>query len=180
MSEKMNITPLSMKILIFLARHPDQEFYVREIAKTIKKSVGGTHKALKSLRILDLAIEKTSGKNLYYRVNDVNPSVKNFKIFMTTSELHPVIHELKTVAEKIILFGSCAAGEDTADSDIDLFILTQETKKVNGYLKKKHLERTIQAVVVDAVGLVKIKEKDKAFYHEMNKGLILWESTNHE
>jgi predicted nucleotidyltransferase len=180
MSEKMNITPLGMKILTFLARHPDKEFYVREIAKSIKKSLGGTHTALKSLHNLNLIIEKTSGKNLYYRVNDTNPSVKNFKIFMTTTELNSLIYELKKVADKIMLFGSCATGEDTSDSDIDLFILTHDTIKVNNYLKKKHLERTIQAVVVDAAGLVKIKEKDKAFYQEINKGLILWEDKNHE
>lgn len=62
MSEKMNITPLSMKILIFLARHPNQEFYVREIAKSISKSVGGTHSALKSLRISNLVKEKKEWK----------------------------------------------------------------------------------------------------------------------
>ena len=180
MSEKMNITPLSMKILIFLARHPEQEFYVREIAKSINKSVGGTHSALKSLNILNLVKEKRSGKNLYYRVNDTNPSVKNFKIFMTTTELNPLVDNLKKTAEKIILFGSCATGDDTLDSDIDLFILTQDIQRVNEYLKKKHLERKIQAVVVNATGLVKFKEKDKAFYQEINKGMILWDGKNYE
>jgi len=180
MSEKMNMTPLGMKILTFLARHPDKEFYVREIAKSIKKSVGGTHNALKSLLLLNLIEEKISGKNLYYRVNETNPSVKIFKIFMTTTELNPLISELKKTSEKIILFGSCVTGEDTSDSDIDLFILTRDTKKVNDYLKKKRLDRTIQAVVVDTAGFVKIKEKDNAFYKEINKGLVLWADKNHE
>jgi predicted nucleotidyltransferase len=180
MSEKMNITPLSMKILTFLARHPNQEFYVREIAKSINKSVGGTHNALKSLHILNLVKEKLSGKNLYYRVNDTNPSVKNFKIFITTTELNPLVNELKKTAEKIVLFGSCATGDDTSDSDVDLFILTQDTKKVNEYLKKKHLERTIQAAVFTATDLVKLKEKDKAFYQEINKGIVLWDGKNNE
>lgn len=176
----MNITPLSMKILIFLARHPNQEFYVREIAKSISKSVGGTHSALKSLRISNLVKEKKSGKNIYYRINDTNPSIKNFKIFMTTTELNPLVNELKKTAEKIILFGSCATGDDTSDSDIDLFILTQDTKKVNDYLKKKYLERTTQAVVVNAAGMIKLKEKDKAFYKEINEGIVLWDGKNYE
>jgi predicted nucleotidyltransferase len=169
-----------MKILTFLARHPDQEYYVREIAKSIKKSVGGTHSALKSLLSSNLLNEKKSGKNLYYRVNDTNPSVKNFKIFITMTELNPLVNELKKTSEKIILFGSCATGEDTSESDIDLFILTQDINKINDYLKKKRLERTIQAVVVNTAGLVKIKEKDKAFYQEINKGLVLWEGKIHE
>ena len=176
----MNITPLGMAILTFLARNPEQEFYMRELAKSIKKSIGGTHKVLRSLHTMGFVIEKKSGKNIYYRVNTANPSVKNFKIFMTTTELNPLINELKKTAEKIILFGSCATGEDTSDSDIDLFILTQDAQKVNEYLKKKHLERKIQAVVVNAAGLVKLKEKDKAFYQEINKGMVLWAGKNYE
>jgi len=180
MFEKVNITPLGIEILTFLARNPEQEFYMRELAKSIKKSIGGTHKALKSLYNTGFVIEKKSGKNLYYRVNTTNPSVKNFKIFMTTTELTPLINELKKTAEKIILFGSCATGDDTSNSDIDLFILTQDTKKVNDYLRKKHLERKIQAVVVNAVDLVKLKENDKAFYQEINKGMLLWNGKNYE
>ena len=180
MSEKMNITPLGIAILTFLARNPEQEYYMRELAKSIKKSTGGTHNALKSLHSMNFVIEKKSGKNLYYQINTANPSVKNFKIFMTTTELNPLVNELKKTAEKIILFGSCATGEDTSDSDIDLFILTQDTKKANDYLKKKHLERNIQAVVVNAAGLVKLKETDKAFYQEINKGMVLWDGKNYE
>jgi predicted nucleotidyltransferase len=180
MFEKVNITPLGMKILTFLARHPEQEFYMREIAKSINKSVGGTHKALKSLQTMAFVVEKKSGKNTYYMINVTNPSVKNFKIFMTTTELNQLITDLKNITKKIILFGSCATGDDTSESDIDLFILTQDTKKVNDYLKKKRLERTIQAVVVNATGLVKLREKDKAFYQEINKGIVLRDGKNDE
>jgi len=176
MSEKVNITPLGMQILTFLARHPEQEFYMREIAQSINKSVGGTHKTLKSLQTMNFVIEKKSGRNIYYKVNTSNPSVKNFKIFMTTTELNPFINDLKNISEKIILFGSCSVGDDTADSDIDLFILTHDPEKVTSFLKKKRSGRTIQAVVVNASELVKLKEHDKAFYQEVNKGITLWEA----
>jgi predicted nucleotidyltransferase len=176
MSEKMNITSLSMKILLFLARHPNQEFYVREIATSIKKSVGGSHGVLKTLERQGFILGRKSGKNLYYRVNDANPSVKNFKIFMSTIELYPLIHDLKKISEKIILFGSVATGEDTAGSDIDLFILSTQTQKVKDFLKKRRLGREIQAVVVTTADYIKLKEKDKAFYQEINKGLVVWEN----
>jgi predicted nucleotidyltransferase len=172
----MNITPLSMQILIFLARHPDTEFYVREIATSIKKSVGGTHSTLKTLHTQDFVIARKSGKNLYYRINETNPGIRNFKIFMTTTELHPLINSLKKLSEKIILFGSTATGEDTAESDIDLFILTTEIQHVKEYLKKRHPGRRIQAIVVNAADFIKLKEHDKAFYQEINKGLVVWEN----
>ena len=39
-------------------------------------------------------------------------------------------------------------------------------------------DRKIQAVVVNATDLIKIKEKDKAFYKEIKKGITLWDVKN--
>ncbi len=178
MFEKVNITPLSMEILTFLARNPEKEFYLREIAKAIKKSTGGTHKALKSLRNIKLINVKKSGKNMYFTINQKNPSIKNYKIFITINELNTFVNSLREISEKIILFGSCAYGEDTIDSDIDLLILTKYKDKVNNTVRKGKLGRKIQAVVVDSAELIKLKEKDKAFYQEIKKGITLWEEQN--
>jgi len=178
MFEKVNITPLGLQILTFLARNPDKQFYIREIAKNMDKSVGGTHKTLKSLKEMDFVKENKSGKNIYYRVNQLNPSIKNFKIFMTINELAPLVNKLKEISGKVILFGSCVSGEDTIESDIDLIILTNEKEKVNKKILDAKVNRKIQAVVVNTGDLMKIKEKDKAFYQEINKGITLWDVKN--
>jgi predicted nucleotidyltransferase len=174
MFENTNLNPLGMKILTFLARNPDKQFYIREISKKINKSVGGTHKTLKSLKKMNFLKENKSGKNIYYRINQDNPAVKNFKIFMTINELTSLINQLKSLSKKIMLFGSCATGEDTNESDIDLFVLTNEKEKVNKKILKTNFNRNIQAVVVNTADLIKIKEKDKGFYQEINKGITLW------
>ncbi|EMR75158.1 nucleotidyltransferase family protein [Thermoplasmatales archaeon SCGC AB-540-F20] len=80
--------------------------------------------------------------------------------------------------KKFILFGSCATGEDTNESDIDLFILTNEKDIVIKYTNNRNFEREIQAVIVSAVEFMKLKEQDKAFYQEIKKGIILWNSKN--
>ncbi len=178
MFEKVNITPLGLQMLTFLARNPDKQFYIREIARNMDKSVGGVHKTLKSLKEMDFVKENKSGKNLYYQINQMNPSIKNFKIFMTINELTPLVNKLKETSEKIILFGSCLTGDDTNESDIDLLILTNEKDKINKYTSKSNSERAIQAVVVNAADLIKIKEKDKAFYQEIKKGITLWDVKN--
>jgi len=178
MFEKMNITPLGMHILTFLARNPDNQFYVREIAKLLNKSVGGVHKTLKSLFKMNFIKENISGKNVYYRINQMNPSIKNFKIFMSINELNPLVDHLKNISEKIILFGSCVTGEDSSESDIDLFILTTNKEDVKKYLKNNKFNREIQAVVVNTADFIKLKEQDKAFYKEIKKGITLWEEEN--
>jgi predicted nucleotidyltransferase len=178
MFDKMNITPLGFQILIFLARNPDKHFYIREIAKNTGKSVGGTHKILKSLKEMSFINENKSGKNIYYQINQMNPSIKNFKIFMTINELTSLVNKLKKISKKIILFGSCANGEDTSESDIDILVLTNEKEKINKKILNTKFNRKIQAVVVNAGDLMKIKEKDKGFYQEINKGITLWEVKN--
>ena len=176
--EKVNITPLGIQILTFLSRNPDKQFYIREIAKNMNKSVGGTHKTLKSLKKMDFINENKSGKNIYYQINQRNPSIKNFKIFMTINELSPLLNKIKETSEKIILFGSCANGEDTSESDIDLLVLTNEKEKINKKILKTKIDRKIQAVVINTGDLMKIKEKDKGFYQELNKGITLWDLNN--
>jgi len=178
MFEEMNITSLGLQILTFLARNPNKQLYIREIARNIGKSVGGTHKTLKLLKEMDFVKENKSGKNLYYQINPMNPSIKNFKIFMTINELTPLVNKLKKISEKIILFGSCADGEDTTESDIDLLVLTNEKEKVNKKILNIKFNRKIQAVVVNTSDLIKIKEKDKAFYQEINTGITLWNARN--
>ncbi len=178
MFEKVNITPLGIQILIFLARNPEKQFYLREIAKTIYKSVGGTHKVLKSLYSMNLITEKKSGKNLYYEIDQKNPSIKSFKIFMTINELSKLVNNLKETSTKIILFGSCATGDDTVDSDIDLLVLTKYRDEVKGIIKKDKFSRKIQAIVIDSAEFLKLKDKDKAFYQEIKKGITLWDELN--
>jgi predicted nucleotidyltransferase len=175
MFDKMNITTLGLQILTFLARNPDKQFYIREIAKNMDKSVGGTHKTLKSLKEMSFIKENKSGKNIYYQINQMNPSIKNFKIFVTINELTTLVNKLKKISKKIVLFGSCAVGEDTSDSDIDILVLTDEKKKVNKKILNSKFNRAIQAVVVNTGDLMKIKEKDKGFYQEINKGITLWD-----
>jgi len=117
---------------------------------------------------------RKSGKNIYYKVNDKNPSIKNFKIFINLTELNTIINEIKDKSEKIVLFGSCAVGEDTMDSDIDLLILSKDKKYISDHLKKKQLSRKIQVVIVTAAEFIRLKEQDKAFYKEIAKGIKLW------
>ena len=62
MFKKVNITPLGLQILTFLARNLDKQFYIRELARNMDKSVGGIHKTLKSLK---KAINRVFGYDHY-------------------------------------------------------------------------------------------------------------------
>jgi len=175
MFENLNLTPISLRILLFLARSPDKEFYERELASLTKTSTGGAHYAVKTLKAMGLITEEPSGKNIYYTINTKNASIPCFKIFMTLQELHPLVRRLEPLTQKIIVFGSCATGQDTMESDIDLFILTTEKASVLKVLGKSIGGRPLQPVVLSAVELLNMKENNEALHQEITRGITVWD-----
>lgn len=179
MFEKVNISPLAITALTYLSRSPDKQFYVREIAAMIEGSLGGTHKVLKNLHKMDLLNKQKSGRNLYYTINQKNPSVKYFKIFINIQELNSVIKEIIHKCNKIFLFGSCSTGKDTLNSDIDIFIITENVKEIKSFLKNKDIDgRQLKSIIMFPHDFIKLKVKDRAFYNEVNKGIVLWRDSD--
>jgi len=179
MFEKVNLSPLAISVLTYLSRAPDKQYYVREIAKIIRGSVGGCHKVLKNLFKMGLINKQKSGRNLYYKVKEDSPAIKYFKIFINIQELDETLKAITPECKKIILYGSCTTGEDTSESDIDLLIITENVSEIKQKLKPKYINgRKIKPIVLLPHEYIKLKNKDRAFYTEINKGIILWRETN--
>ncbi|MBU4033093.1 MAG: nucleotidyltransferase domain-containing protein [Candidatus Thermoplasmatota archaeon] len=170
----MNIKPLAITILVHLSRSSGKEFYVREVARETGASLGGCHKALRELLVLGLVKSRKSGRNLYYTVDAANPAIPRFKIFINLVELKKLVDCLRPSVFKAVLFGSCASGADTQDSDIDIFIITPEPGPVREILKSMKLSRKIQAVIFTPGQLLESREKDPAFHGEIDKGIVLY------
>ena len=81
------------------------------------------------------------------------------------------------ISNQIILYGSCATGEDTQDSDIDIFVHSNNSKKVNKSINnhQTHIDRKVSLVVFSDMELQKLKHKDKPFYSRIKKGRLLYE-----
>ena len=175
MFEKITLSPLAQKILTFLARSPGQEFYMRELTESLPASLGGCHSALKDLRSKGLVQSRRSGRNLYHQAAGDNPSIVHFKVFMNVQEVRGVVEGLREVSLKVVLFGSCATGEDTHRSDIDLLVVTNEAREVASLLAGVHVNgRSLSPIVLSPSKLLGIKEEDRALYDEMRKGIVLW------
>ena len=175
MFDKVNLSPLAIRVLTYLSRSPDRQFYVREIAAKIKGSVGGCHKVLGNLYEMDLIARQKSGRNLYYKVNERNPAITNFKIFVNILELKEIVKNITSESNKVILYGSCATGEDTLESDIDIVVITENVRELKQGLKNRNIgERLLKPIILSPHEIIKLKDKDRAFYNEINKGIVLW------
>lgn len=165
-----------MLVLSYLTKNLYGENTVSNISKELTLSVGSVHAILKNFEQAGLVTSRTLGKNVIYELENNNPILKPFRTFDNISSLIPLIEEIKPLSRKIILFGSCARGEDTVNSDIDLFILADEEKeKVKELIDKANIERQINYVTVDTIEFMELENNDKVFFDEIMKGIILWE-----
>jgi len=168
-----------------MAKFSDNDFYEREIARKIGISYGSANRVLNELYSRGLLLRKQKGKMLFYRINSFDPMYRQFKILNTIAFLRPLILELKKMSTQIILYGSCARGEDTSESDIDLYIVTEEKRTTRRKIEEADLGRgfediQIQPVIVSAVEALDGEKTDTDFLSLVREGLVLWEKASDE
>ena len=165
------------KVLRFLSDRVGRSFYAREIAENIDVSHSAVHLATRSLHEAGLILREKRGRMSFLAADDRHPLVRQFKVLGTISRLEPLLRTLRPLSRRVILYGSCAEGTDTEDSDIDLFILAPDRSPVLAAIRD-HTNRPIQSTVVDQQELVALKEREAAFYAQVQRGIALWEGTD--
>jgi len=116
-------------------------------------------------------IVKRSGNKISTRDN---LRVKTLKILLTLDSLNINLSRYPFIRGAGI-YGSTVKGENTANSDIDLWILTDDVKdeelsKVTAELKRKN--QRISPLYLTSNKIKELKEKDKLFYHSLFFGSI--------
>ena len=135
----------------FFFANPSKEHYLMDISRNIGLAHTSIKKNLKGLAKLGIIVEHTEkkGGRLFpiYKANLDNKIFKRYKLIynlssILESSLINFIEETLT-PKSIVLFGSYLRGEDTENSDIDIFV---ECKKEELILEKfeKKLMRKIE------------------------------------
>ena len=173
---KSLIATSTQKILDFLIRYPGRQFLASEIQKAAKISKGGANLSLRELAKDKLIRREKKGKFFLYSLKYGEPIIKQLKVLKNIEYLTPLVNKIKKVSKKIILFGSSARGEDTSQSDIDLFILTNTKEPVEKILKKQRMARKIQFIIRNPVAFAEMQRKEPVFFEEISRGITVWES----
>ena len=170
-----NQTPL--KIFSFLSINPDTDLSAREISNNTDASKGATHNALQTFLMLGIVSRQKKGNVYLYRLNQENPLVKQYKIFENILLLTSLIQQIRQISYKIILFGNYARGENNGQSDIDLFVETDEKEKVQKAINEFEKEKmyNVKPVIHDSSEIVELEKDDKPFFDQVKEGIILWE-----
>lgn len=166
----------SFIIIRHLGRHYNDSCYVREIAKTLNLSLGPVSETLKNLEQSGLLIRKVRGRLVTYRANMESSLLREMKILITLLECHELLQELETSAERVILFGSCARGDDTAESDIDLVIETDEPDRASQVVNSFAFigGRKLSTIILSPDEFRELRRRDQPFYERVMQGKILF------
>ncbi len=115
-------------ILSLLYGHADEEYYMRQIARTTGIGIGPVQRELKQLSDSGIIQRRVQGQQVYYKANPETPVFKELKslITKTTGIVDKLRDSLTPSAEQIIIafiFGSIANGSENKTSDIDVMVI---------------------------------------------------------
>ena len=179
------IFTVNQKVLSLFAKFSDNEFYERQVARKLGIGYSSANGALNELNSAGVIKRRQEGKMYFYSVDPASPIVIEFKKLVNLLLIEPLVEELKEASSRVILYGSCAQGTDTSESDLDLFIVSNDRDRVleilsNFKFPKGFEDIHIQTVVKTPIELLEMKEPEQAFIEEVERGTVLWERATSE
>jgi predicted nucleotidyltransferase len=179
------ITTVNQKILKLLCKFSDDEFYERQVARSLDIAYGSANRSLNQLYSDGVVKRRQEGKMFFYSIDTSNPAVIEFKKLVNLLLLEPLVVTLQKIVNRIVLYGSCAQGTDTSQSDFDLFVVTNNEENaaniISGFNLPKGFESLrIHPVIKTPIELLQAGDSEKTFIEEVERGIVLWEKAADE
>lgn len=119
-------------LLAFLFGHPDEKFYLRQIARTTGTSVGALQREVKRLSEAGILECTRQGREVFYQANSRSPIFEDLKnLLLKTVGVGDVLRRgLQPIQNRIavaFVYGSVARGEPRKESDIDILVVGSVT-----------------------------------------------------
>jgi predicted nucleotidyltransferase len=115
-------------VLSLLYGHPDESFYLRQIARRTGMGLGPVQRELKQLADVGIIRRTVQGRQVYFQANPDSPIFKELKslIAKTAGIAETLQSVLAPISDRIniaLVYGSVARGEENHRSDIDLLVV---------------------------------------------------------
>jgi predicted nucleotidyltransferase len=161
------------KVMLFLCRRPETEFYDLEISQQSGVSRSATNYALRDLARRGWIERERRGRMSFYRARLDHPLVRQVKVLDALLALEPAWKMLFPLSERVVLFGSAAEGRDVPGSDLDLLVVTNQAGKVKPAVLK--FPEGIQVLIKTPVEWAGMVKSHSVFAREVERGLVLWQ-----
>jgi predicted nucleotidyltransferase len=119
------------QVLGLLYSQPDSNFYTNEIIRLTKSGTGAVQRELAKFVATGLVTVTQVGNQKHYQANRASPFFSELRgLILKTFGMADVLREaLLPLAKEVhfaFIYGSIAKQEDTANSDIDLMVITDK------------------------------------------------------
>jgi predicted nucleotidyltransferase len=127
MLEELFSSKARAEVLALLFLNSTERFYQRQIAELTGLPIRAVQREVEKFSSLDLVTREENGNRIYYRANEraaIFPELK--RLVMKTRgpayQLRQTLQDDESIALAFI-YGSWASGNETATSDLDLFVV---------------------------------------------------------
>jgi predicted nucleotidyltransferase len=155
-------------VLVYFLDHPDQEIYAKQLETKLKAAKKSILDALEDLSKQGILRINEIGRIKQYKLNNEKAIVRQLKIMHNIDRLRQTMKKLAEHDLEVYLYGSCARGENTETSDIDILILGNKQEKVAGLISN----RKIKPLHLTFLEYSSLARKDKPFYERIEKDKI--------
>lgn len=150
-------SPVQQRVLGLLFGQPRRRFQSAELIRLAESGTGAVHRQLQRLEAAGWITATRMGNQKYYQANAECPAFEELRslIAKTAGLVEPLRRALVPLAERIALafvYGSIAKGNDTATSDIDLLVVSDDVAYPEIYevlrVAEAELGRSINPIVL--------------------------------
>lgn len=165
-------TPVQQRVLGLLFGQPGRRFQSAELIHLADGGTGAVHRQLQRLESSGLVTVTRLGNQKYYQANATSPIFQELHglVVKTVGIVDPLRKALESLAGRIhaaFVYGSVAKGTDTAKSDIDLMVVSDDLHYPDLYeaLQPAEVElaRVINPTVVTLESLRRQREQVDSF-----------------
>lgn len=171
------------RVLAFLFGQPDRSFYATELIKLAGAGSGAVQRELARLEQSGLVTVRRIGSQKHYQANPDSPLFAELCSIArkTVGLAEPIREALRPLTSKILaafVYGSVAKRVDTARSDIDLMIVSDNLTYADVYAVLEpvgsKLGRVVNPTVYSRVQLAKRVKEGNAFLTKVLRQPKVW------
>jgi len=125
-------------VLGILFGQPERSFLSKEVIALANSGTGAVHRELKRLAGSGLIVVRSAGWEKHYQANIESPVFSELRalVMKTVGLIDPLREALLPLEGRIevaFVFGSRASGTDTASSDVDLMVVSEDLLHAEAY-----------------------------------------------
>jgi predicted nucleotidyltransferase len=176
-------TKVQQRVLGILFGNPGRSFYANEVIALAGSGTGAVQRELTRLEAAGLLTVTRVGNQKHYRANTATPVFEELRgLVLKTSGLSDVLRAaLEPLAAQIsaaFVFGSMAKGQDSAESDIDLMVVSDSLSHADLFAALEEsagrLGRPVNPTLYSQQQLAKRVREDNAFIKRVLAQPKLW------